>query len=257
MIETKDIIMIKENNMQLELDFQILTLEQRNRVNNFIKNSKDNAIKNAQSQDRIEALLIQGGFIEGVHYVNDFETKTVTENRSFGYGESQFHNEVTYVQNTGGCKIKYQIYDSSKNEIITRFASVFNNSDKLECSSITDQYRSYKPTSLFTKLLQYNEKAEYNFNSANKEKMILEYTVNKYKSFYSDAEVSIGSDYNRNKNNYTSFPIVIVSFKSGSYISLRLGSEINKEYLHKKFNAVASQMTTAETLNMFNLQKAK
>jgi len=29
---------------------------------------------------------------------------------------------------------------------------------------------------------------------------------------------------------------------------------MDKEYTHKKFDAVASQMTTAETLNMFNNQ---
>ena len=83
------------------------------------------------------------------------------------------------------------------------------------------------------------------------------FALDKYKTLFPNAKVSIGSDYDKNRHNYTSFPIVIVSFKSGSYVSFRLGSEIDKEYTHKKFDAIASQMTTAEILRMFNNQEAK
>jgi hypothetical protein len=47
---------------------------------------------------------------------------------------------------------------------------------------------------------------------------------------------------------------VIVKFDSGSYVSFQLGNEIDKEYIHKKFDAVASKMTAMEILNIFNNQ---
>jgi hypothetical protein len=95
------------------------------------------------------------------------------------------------------------------------------------------------------------------FNDANKQKGILDYTVDKYKTLFPNAKVSVGNDYDKNRHNYTSFPIVIVNFESGSWVSFRIGSEIDKEYTHKKFDAVASQMSTMDLLKMFNNQEAK
>jgi len=243
---------------QLELDFGMLTVAQQETVDRFVSNSKRNADNASAKTARIEALLISGGFKAGIDYVNNLETKTVTEDKVFGYGyNDEFSAEVTYVSSYGGCQLITDYYDSYKNSISIRLVSVGIEHDKLECSTITSQYRAYKPTSLLTKLQKYNVSQLYKFNDANKQKGILDYTVDKYKTLFPNAKVSVGNDYDKNRHNYTSFPIVIVSFKSGSYVSFRLGSEIDKEYTHKKFDAIASQMTTAEILRMFNNQEAK
>jgi hypothetical protein len=125
---------------------------------------------------------------------------------------------------------------------------------KLECSSITSQYRAYLPSSLFTKLKENNEKAQNEYNSANREKSILNYTVNKYKTLFPNATVTTGKDYYKTRNEYTEFPTVIVSFKSGSWVSFRLGYENDKEFTHKKFDAIAAQLSTMDLLNVFNNQ---
>ena len=241
---------------QLELDFGMLTVAQQETVDRFVSNSKRNADNASAKTARIEALLISGGFKAGIDYVNNLETKTVTEDRVFGY-DDEYSAVVTYVSSYGGCQLITEYYDSYKNNISTRLVSVGIEHDKLECSTVTSQYRAYKPTSLLTKLQEYNVSQLYKFNDANKQRGILDYTVDKYKTLFPNAEVSVGNDYDKNRHNYTSFPIVIVSFKSGSYVSFRLGSEIDKEYTHKKFDAIASQMTTAEILRMFNNQEAK
>ena len=64
-----------------------------------------------------------------------------------------------------------------------RLVSVGIEHDKLECSPVTSQYRAYKPTSLLTKLQEYNASQLYKFNAANKQKGILDYTVDKYKNY--------------------------------------------------------------------------
>ena len=65
----------------------------------------------------------------------------------------------------------------------------------------------------------------------------------------------VGTDYYR--RSYTSFPIVKVKFESGSEVSFTLGygDEIEKERLHKKYDAVSE--STEALLERFNNQPAK
>ena len=240
---------------QLELDFGMLTAEQQETVDRFVSRSKRNADDASARTAKIEALLISGGFKAGINYVNNLETKTVNEDREFGYGLSTFNANVTYVSSYGGCQLITEYYNSSKNTMSARLVSVGIEHDKLECSTVTSQYRAYKPTSLLTKLQEYNVSQLYKFNDANKQKGILDYTVDKYKTLFPNAKVSIGSDYSKTRNDYIQFRIVYVNFESGSWVSFRIGYEIDQEYIHKKFDAIASQMSTMDLLKMFNNQK--
>lgn len=240
---------------QLELDFGMLTAEQQETVDRFVSRSKRNADDASARTAKIEALLISGGFKAGINYVNNLETKTVNEDREFGYGLSAFTANVTYVSSYGGCQLITEYYNSSKNTMSARLVSVGIEHDKLECSTVTSQYRAYKPTSLLTKLQEYNVSQLYKFNDANKQKGILDYTVDKYKTLFPNAKVSIGSDYSKTRNDYIQFRIVYVNFESGSWVSFRIGYEIDQEYIHKKFDAIASQMSTMDLLKMFNFQK--
>jgi hypothetical protein len=239
---------------QLELELGILTDAQQERVNSFIRSQKSTTERIIATQAKIETLLISGGFTAGIDYVNDLKYGIVTEDREFGYGSEAFTANVTYMKSSGGCKIIFDRYNKYKNEIEVGMSMVSIEHDKLECSSITSQYRAYKPASLFTKLKENNEKAQNEYNSANREKAIINYTVNKYKTLFPNATVTTGKDYNKYRNDYTEFPTVIVSFESGSYVIFRLGYENDKEYTHKKFDAVASKLSTIELLNIFNQQ---
>jgi hypothetical protein len=240
---------------QLELDFGILTVAQQETVDRFVSSSKTDAIKRTENIRNTQELLLSGGFQEGIDFVNNFECEKVTEFRSFGYGENEFKAEVTFTQALGCCSLITDYFNSQKNEMVIRKCSVSREGDKLECSTVTSQYRAYKPTSLLTKLQEYNVSQLYKFNAANKQKGILDYTVDKYKKLFPNATVEVGNDYCKwGKYNYTEFPIVIVKFDSGSYVSFQLGHEIDKEYIHKKFDAVASKMTAMEILNIFNNQ---
>ena len=136
--------------------------------------------------------------------------------------------------------------------------NVSREGNKLECSNITPQYRAYKPSTLFSKLQDYNTNQKNKHVYANKTKSILNHTIDKYKKLFPNATVEAGTDYYKGRNyNYTDFPIVYVKFNSGSYVSFRLGSEIDKEYLHKKFDRVATDMSIEDTLGMFNNQEVK
>ena len=243
---------------QLELDFGMLTVEQQDSVDRFVSSSKTDAIKRTENIRNTQELLLSGGFQEGIDFVNNFECEKVTEFRSFGYGENEFKAEVTFTQALGCCSLITDYFNSQKNEMTIRKCNVSREGDKLECSNITPQYRAYKPSTLFTKLQDYNTDQKNKHVYANKTKSILNHTLDKYKKLFPNATVEVGNDYYKSHNyNYIEFPIVIVSFKSGSYVSFRLGSEIDKEYTHKKFDAVASQMSAMDLLKMFNNQEVK
>jgi hypothetical protein len=239
---------------QLTLELGILTDAQQERVNSFIKSQQFTTERIILAQARIEDLLLHGGFKAGIDYVNDLEYSLVTEDREFGYGSEAFTANVTYMRSSGGCKVIYDRYNSATNQIITSTSLVSNEHDKLECSAITSQYRAYKPSSLLAKLKENNEKAQYAFDKANATKLLLNYTVNKYKTLFPKATVTVGRDYYRSGNTYNEFETVIVTFESGSYVIFRLGYENDKEYTHKKFDAVASKLSTMDLLNIFNNQ---
>jgi hypothetical protein len=239
---------------QLELELGILTDAQQERVNSFIANQKSNVERIILAQSKIENLLISGGFKAGIDYVNDLEYSMVNEDKEFGYGENAFEANITYMKSSGGCKIIFDRYNSYTNKIEVKMSMVTAEYDKLECSSITSQYRAYLPTSLFTKLKENNEKAQNEYDSANREQAIIKYTVNKYKTLFPKANVTVGKDYYKTRNDYREFPIVIVGFENGSYISFKVGYENDQEYTHKKFDAVAAQLSAIELLNVFNQQ---
>jgi len=243
---------------QLELDFGMLTVDQQERVDSFKRNQERNSTKRIESIKHTQELLLSGGFQEGIHFVNDFKCEKVTEVRSFGYGDDEFEAEVTFIQALGCCSLITDFFNPSKNEIIIRKCSVSREGDKLECSYITPQYRAYKPSTLFNKLQDYNTDQKNKYVYANKTKSILNHTIDKYKKLFPNATVEEGKDYYKSRNyNYTEFPIVYVKFDSGSYVSFRLGSEIDKEYTHKKFDRVATDMSIEDTLKMFNNQEVK
>ena len=238
---------------QLEFDFKMLSKEQEERVASFVASRKDTAIRKEKEIKYIVNLLVEAGFVEGVDFVNDFERLgLVTDNRSFGYGDYEFKTEVQFEDYIGSIIIKYQEYDKSKNKLVTRNTWISLSGDKLECSAITPQYRAYKPESLLTKLRETNEMAQYDFERGNKKLSVLNHTIEKYKTEYPNAEVSIVQEYNRI---HGSFNLVQVKFESGSFISFKLGFDIDKEYVHQIKDAQMDNMSTFQILDTFNKQK--
>jgi hypothetical protein len=238
---------------QLELDFGILTVAQQERVDSFLKRQKDAVQNSIREANAIETLLNEGGFRKGIDYENTIKTKIVTGEKEFNYPD--FKADITFEAVEGSISILYKKYDSTTNRIVTQKCYIGRNLDKLECSAITSQYRAYKPTTLFTKLVENNDKAQLDYNSANREKAVIDYTVNKYKTLFPNATVTVGKDYYKTyRNSYNEFSTVIVTFNSGSYIIFRLGYENDKEFIHKKFDAVEAKLNAIEILTLYNQQ---
>jgi len=242
--------------MQLDLFHGVvLTTKQQEEVNDFVKKMAERAVKSQDDVNRTMLLLDEAGFVQGVDYDSSFEVYEVTKEASFGYSynNTNYEHEVTYMNAVGGVYLKVNIIKEGK--IKEYKASVDRERGKLMCTTITSQYRYYKPSSLYTKFNLYNERKINELEHNNKQKIALDIIVAKYQKLYPKAKVTIGSDYYR--RSYNSFPTVTVKFESGSSVEFTLGygDEMEKERFHKKYDA--QHETTKDLCDRFNNQKAK
>ena len=243
------------NEMQLDLfEGKVLTTEQRLEVQSYIERGDKEVVRKREENIKIQLLLDRAGFREGIDYINDFDVSEKTYNHEFGYSynNTQWEAEVSVMRNSGGCQILFDSFRNGKIEMGKSYVS--REGDKLQCTSITSQYRYYKPSSLLAKLKEHNSYSLGQLESTNKKQNIIEYTVEKYTKLFPNAEVKIGSDYNRGRNNYSEFKTVIINFPSGSYVIYRLGYDNDGEYLHKKFDNVVDTLKGMDLLNHFNNQ---
>ena len=248
--------MTNTETMQLDLFHGVvLTTEQQEEVNKFIKGQAERAVKSQDDVNKTMLLLDEAGFVQGVDYDSSFEVYEVTKEVSFGYSynNTNYEHEVTYMNAVGGVYLKVNTIKEGK--IKEYKAPIDRERGKIMCTSITSQYRYYLPSSLYTKFNEYNERKINELEHNNKQKIALDIIVAKYQKLYPNAEVTIGSDYYR--RSYNSFPIVKVKFESGSSVEFTLGygDEMEKERFHKKYDAQTE--TVENLLERFNNQKAK
>jgi hypothetical protein len=248
--------MTNTETMQLDLFHGVvLTTKQQDDINKFIHTQDNRAVESQENVNKTMLLLDEAGFVQGRDYENNFEIYEVTKEHTFGYSynNTNWEHEVTYMNAVGGVYLKINIIKDGK--IKTHNTSVSREYNKLMCTSITEQYRYYKPSSLRTKFNEYNEHKINELEYHNKQKIALDIIVAKYQKLYPEAEVKISSDYYR--RSYNSFPTVKVKFESGSSVEFTLGysNEMEKEKFHKKYDAQTE--TVENLLERFNNQKAK
>ena len=247
---------MSNTNNQLDL-FQgvLLTVEQEQEVYSWIARQSTNAVKRQEELNRTMLMLDEAGFVQGRDYDSNFEIYEVTQEREFGYSynNTQFEKEVTYMNAVGNV---YLITNYIKDGEMRKYkASISREGNKIMCTTITEQYRYYKPSSLYVKLYEFNESQTNKLARLNRESVAMKNVIEKFQKQYPEASVTEGTDYYR--RSYQSFPIVTVKFASGSTVSFTLGygNDLENVRFHKKYDAVSE---SAEALmERFNNQKAK
>ena len=244
------------NAIQLDLFHgKVLTTEQQEEVNRFIKNQAERAIKAEKRNSKIMSMLDEAGFVYGQDYSSNFEVNEVICDREFGYSynNTNYEYEVTYLNSCGNVYLKVNTIHEGK--IKNYNSTVSREGDKLMCTSVTSQYRYYKPSSLLVKFNEHNSLQNSKLNRLNAEDIAIENIITKFQNQYPKAEVTRGSDYYR--RSYQEFPVVKVKFQSGSEVSFTLGysGDLENVRFHKKYDAVNEN--TEALMERFNNQKAK
>jgi hypothetical protein len=248
----------RKSNIGVQLDLFagiLLTPEQQQQVDKYIENRNKNITFQENENQRIERMLIEAGFIKGVHYKNDFKSFTDTRKVTLGYSynQTQFDVEVTAKFCDGGIGLLGKRFDLNDKKLKDGVFGFDVQRDKIQSWSIQEQSRYVKPKTLLTKLLEHNEKEKYRFEEYNKRTALLNVTLEKYKTLYPLATVTSGREYSRYDG---SFEVVEIKFKSGSYIKFALDTHNNKEKLYHKYDAELNKMSPEELLERFSKQEA-
>jgi hypothetical protein len=239
---------------QLPLFADMLTVEQEQRVANEKADATKTMLRQKDEVLRKMKMVIDAGFSPAQYGYSTDCIKVMREINVNPWREESKLVEVELDRFNGNFYIVFDEYDKGKNEIVKRKATVDLRGDKMECYWLNNNSRAMKPTTILTKIAAAAETAKYKYEVANKTKSTVEYTVDKYKQLYPDAEVEAGKGYNSGRGNYEEFDTVTVKFKSGSYLSFRVFSEPDKEYVNKTYDAVFTKMTRNEIMDYFNAQ---
>jgi hypothetical protein len=237
---------------QLPLFADMLTVEQEQRVTD----AKASATKQMQRQKnevlQKMKMVIDAGFSPAQYgYSTDCKklTRSINVNR---WDAEPKHVEVELDQFNGNFYIIFDEYDKTKNEIIKRKAGIDISGNKMECYWLNQNSRKMKPETILANMAKAAENAKYKYDTANKIKSTVEYTINKYKKLYPDAEVKAGRGYT--SGTYREYDKVIITFKSGSYVELEIGTTPDREYVLTKYDAVFKSLSINEVMDYFNAQ---
>jgi hypothetical protein len=246
-----------EEGIQLSLFEGVLfTPEQEEKIADFIKSREDIANTNESINKQREQLLINNGFVKDVDFVNTFKVETVTREIQLGYSwqKNQFKAEVTFKQSTGGIYLKGKQFDSysKPNELTDYMFDISFQGNKINCSTIQDNYRYVKPSTILEKLKTFNERQEYLFEEYKKKTDVKQYTVKKYKEKYPNATVTLETEWTKHSG---TFDVMKVEFISGSWVKFRLFSNKDKESIYSKYDNEFAKLNTEEILDKFNNQE--
>jgi hypothetical protein len=234
--------------------FDMLTVEQEQRI----ANEKTSATKQMDRQ-RLEvirkvSMVVDAGFSPAQYGYSIDCVKVMREINVNSWREECKRVKVELDHFSGYFYILFDEYDKGKNEIIKRKATVDLRGDKMECYWLNNNSRTMKPSTILANIAKAAETAKYKYEIANKTKSTVEYTVDKYKQLYPDAEVTAGKGYNSGRGNYTEFDTVTITFKSGSYVVFEVYTTPDKEYVREKVDAVTKKLAINELMDHFNAQ---
>jgi hypothetical protein len=245
---------MKNIGKQLDLfEGVLLTAAQQEKVNTYIENSKKNSEFIQKKHLNIVGLLLMNGFCKGTHFEESCKTtiETRTVRLGYTYDKTDFETEVTAEYSQSDIRLLGKSFDSYKGKLISCRFYFDVEKDKIQCGSITEQYRFYKPRTLLEKLKEHNENAVYQFEEHKKKTNLEKNTIEKYTKLYPNATITAKDDWSKYSGSYR---VVEVKFESGSYIQFKLDTYNLKEYIYKKHDAIFEKLTADELLEKFNNQ---
>ena len=241
---------------QLEL-FEVLSAKEEqqksNELNRIIKLHKSRM----ELTQRKKNILLENGFVEGTHFVVEESIKMGNVDYSIGYSFDDTRKDFTDKIDVyyGDCYLILKEFSARTNIIESRNITFDLEKGKLNSYSLQNySSRFIKPTTMLNKLVEADQRADYERLAHNKTTSILEHTLNKYKTLYPNAHVVQSTGYRSTNSSYYEWKTVVVTFKSGSSITLRLGTDKDREYISKSNDVVVDKMSLTEKMDYFNNQ---
>jgi hypothetical protein len=247
---------MKTEGQQLEM---FLTVEQEQAIQEYLNNHDFHFRNQKGDAENKSQVLLENGFIEGVHFENTFTFKeNVTETVSLGgrwYNTEEFETEVTITKYQGGVFLLHDIVDGEDgtNKIIKKSTTFhLTPSGKIECYSIGGSYRSLKPATMLVKIAELNESAKDRLVIVNKKDNHFNNALEQLKLEFPNASSVIkGNEWVRTsnwKNSYTT-DVITVAFEDGSYIQYDVNSFSGNISIRKVYDVVIESLTSQDKVN--------
>ena len=255
---------MKTEGQQLEM---FLTVEQERAIQEYL-NNHDFQFRNHKSNVEVKhQVLVENGFIEGVHFENTFTfEENVTKTVSLGgrwYNVEEFETEVTITKYEGDIFLLHDIVDGEDgtNKIIKKGVPFYTTSSgKIECYSITSSFRPLKPATMLRKIAELNESTKERLVIVNRKDNHFDNSIEQLKlEFPNSVSVERSSEWVRTynlKNSYT-VDVVTVKFEDGSYIQYDVNSFSGEIKIRKVYDVVIESQTLQDKVNNLKDRLAK
>ena len=244
--------------MQLDLfEGVVLSVEQQEMVAKFKEDKAKRAKKFQLENQQIEGALVEAGFVKGVDFENNFETKTITRDIELGssWNNNQFTaQDITYTECFGGVELLSKRYNKEEDKVVDNRIKYFNfEGGKFECSSLTGNYRKIKPTTLLEKLQNQRERAEYEMKANRERNNGFEIATNELKTKFPAANIFQITDYDGYGNRYHTVTRLKAQFENGSYVTFNVSND-GSYRIAKKYDANFAAMGSNEVMEFFTNQ---
>ena len=245
--------------MEKQLDLfegVILTQEQEQMIKEFIANKEKDAKEAFEYNRRLQSVLVEAGFKQGVDFKNTFETKTVTADEvtigSYFRGNQFEAKDVTYVTTTGCITLLSKRFDKETNKVVDRGISylTLERDGKIECSTLVGSYRKVKAATLLEKLREQRMNAETEKTHTNQVNRAFMDAISDLREKFPMAEVYSFDDYDKYGRNYRTVQRVKAKFENGSYVTFNVGLD-GAYRMNYKYDAGISRMDMMQTLEFF------
>ena len=243
--------------MQLDLfEGVILTQEQEQMIKEFIANKEKSAEEAFNYNRRLQSVLVEAGFKQGIDFKNTFETKVITSDEvTLGsyYRDNQFiAKDVTYVTTTGRITLLSKMYNKEENKVVDRGISylTLERDGKIECSALVGSYRKVKATTLLEKLREQRMQAQTNMEHFNRESLAFANAIDDLREKFPMAKVRSFDDYDSYGRNYRTVKRIKASFENGSYVTFNVGLDGNYR-MNNRYDAEIRRMDAIETMEFF------
>jgi len=243
--------------------FNLLTPAQEQERREFIS-IQNKAVNDRRYWHDIKLkLLVDNGFVEGVHFETTFKINDLNEDinlKMWDRSTSKYDTFITNVDIKESIGDVYLLVDSViGSDIVTLQKSFTINKGMIECYSLIGSYRYCKPKTVLEKIALKRTRCIVERDNVITKADIKEYTLEKYKTLYPEAIVNLSVEYGdsfgrRYSRSHDQFNVLNIKFKSGSSVCLRIGNERDKEYVYKRYDAVFSKLSKEDLLDMFSKQ---
>ena len=229
---------------------------QTEKIASQVKYANQNAEQRLNRIKIIKSILDKNNFVENIHYIYDAKLvdKEVIDGRLYVEGK-EFTANWTCKEVKGSIRLMTKYYSTNKNVLKSDTAYIDIEDGKLQVGSITKQYRYYKPSTILTKLKEYNEDQERRYIRANEWTNRANEYASEMKDKYSNAVVSIVKGSKRDYyGKYIETKEVKIAFESGSYIKMNI-PEYNYQNITTSVVVDVQEETTEDKLKRFSTQK--